>query len=927
MQHTGDTLGSLAELCASFSLMTSPEEVLGEAVKAARGVLGCDGAAIWMARPHSNRLDLGVVDGPHPIGPLMRFLVGQGLVGRAAARRQLEMVLGGQWDSADQGWVESGIQAAAVVPAIWHGQLVGVMGVWDDSPARQFSDRDVQSLTVLGRMFAAAYSSTLLDHTVVGQSRRLRDLHGAIRSILEEVDLVAGLHKVAAALRDLGWRQVILVLCDQDERVSETITMGEAPGQTIETCRDIIADGVWRDFRLDKLNAYRSDGVYFVPGEQPGDPLWHEGDLLFAPMRQGAVITGMVRMSDPLDKLRPTPEMLHLVDILVSQAAYIVENAHLLEQVSHAASRLAEQVDELSIIRRADREISSNLEMERVVRLALDWGIRRTAASAALVALVTEDGRGLTPFVTLGPVGQAVAEHDEQRPWPVDVGIIGKAVITRQVQLVRERPEGVDALLFPGETSLLAVPLAMRGEVLGVIALASGEVDAFGANDISFMERLGQRTAVSLDNARLYRRMKHMAEDMAALYAASRAISSTLEREEVLERIARTMAETLECSGAVIYALHAEQGDWQILAEYPVSEIAQDQWMGGTGRTPGPLMTLLHRASSERQPVVLNTTDAELNDTDREGLARSQIKTLLLLPLIAQDELIGIAMLTVSRRERRFSANDLAKAGALASQASVALRQSKLYNEVLELERIKTEMIRMASHDIRNPLNNAMGYLQLLARSLQKAGMTPEQKQYLDYLRNSTTMIKSLIEDLLTLERIESERGGAWQIFNFSALVTEVVDGAQPGAQLKRQHLTQAEVCGEQAVHGNVTQIRQAVANLISNAIKYTPENGQIQVTCHQDGSQVHFMVKDNGYGIARDRQQRVFERFYRARMPGTEGISGSGLGLSLVKTVIERHGGKVWFESEEGRGSTFGFWLPAATGPDVAEGDEAAGY
>ena len=112
-------------------------------------------------------------------------------------------------------------------------------------------------------------------------------------------------------------------------------------------------------------------------------------------------------------------------------------------------------------------------------------------------------------------------------------------------------------------------------------------------------------------------------------------------------------------------------------------------------------------------------------------------------------------------------------------------------------------------------------------------------------------------------------------------------------------------------VRGSVTQLRQAIANLVSNAIKYTPEEGRVEVSFQVDGERLGLSVRDNGYGISPERQARVFERFYRAREPGTDHIGGTGLGLSLVKTVIERHGGQVWFTSAPGVGSTFGFWLP----------------
>jgi two-component system phosphate regulon sensor histidine kinase PhoR len=221
-------------------------------------------------------------------------------------------------------------------------------------------------------------------------------------------------------------------------------------------------------------------------------------------------------------------------------------------------------------------------------------------------------------------------------------------------------------------------------------------------------------------------------------------------------------------------------------------------------------------------------------------------------------------------------------------------------------------MIRMASHDLRNPLNNVMGYVELIASNLDETSLKPNLQDYFASLRRSTASMKSLIEDLLTLERIESQGQTNWQAFDMSGLVYEVVESGRSSAQLKHQTITMDRQTGVSLAFGNLTQLRQAIANLVDNAIKYTPDEGKIHVQFHYENERLHLSVQDNGYGISPERQARLFQRFYRAREPGTDHISGTGLGLSLVKAVVERHGGRVWFESELNKGSTFGFWIPA---------------
>jgi signal transduction histidine kinase len=220
-------------------------------------------------------------------------------------------------------------------------------------------------------------------------------------------------------------------------------------------------------------------------------------------------------------------------------------------------------------------------------------------------------------------------------------------------------------------------------------------------------------------------------------------------------------------------------------------------------------------------------------------------------------------------------------------------------------------MIRMASHDLRNPLGNAMGYLELLIMAIGKS-LTPEQWEYVANVRRSTNAMKALIEDLLTLERLESERQTSWTPLNLSQLTHDVVEAQQDTAALKHQQLAVKIEDMNQWVRGNTTQLRQAITNLVGNAIKYTPDNGRIEVRLARQGQRLNFEVEDNGYGISQEKQSHLFQRFYRAHEPGTDHIPGTGLGLSLVKTVVERHGGEVWVKSELGKGSTFGFWLPA---------------
>jgi signal transduction histidine kinase len=920
MFEAGDLLDVLSRLSTELQRERDLEMALTRITDALGELLGCSDMGIWLADETLREFELKITNTSASHLSRIRVPFGMGMIGEVAESGRPMVVANALWGPGDDVFSNAGFCSAVAVPLIWRNEMYGVVVALDDIPGHPFTPRDVRLMTIFAQQITLIVGdermrnrTRQLEQALLNEQERLLHVHAAIRRMLDQPDTQAHLTEVTEALHTLGWRRVLLGLFAAGS--SDCFITG-FPGEENQSgdISAVIPPDVWQLFSDGNLEAYRLNGLYYVPCNEAGTA-WNSGDVLFAPLRVGqGPVAGVIRVDDPVEPVRPSVESLRSVDILTSQVAYIFENARLIDAMTRSAAELADQVDELSMIHRADRELSSHLNMNRVMTLAMDWALRRTNADTGLLTLMTSDKRGLVPFITMGYLDRRILECTEQEPWPLDRGVMGLAATSGTIQIVR----GAEALsdeLMPGSSAQIAIPLAMRGEVLGVLMLGTNDEDAFQEHDTSFLERLARRAAVALDNARLFRQSEQLADDMAVLYSASSTITSTLERDEVLQRIAQSMAVALECSSAIIYNYLPKTYELQVQAVYKVGTIRDVQEILPEVRAVFSLNSLpaFHEVVEQQHPLALRASALTISELDREIMASQKIQAMVLAPLIAQGELIGLAMVIEGRQDRIFTSDELFKAETLAGQASVALRQSMLYNEVLELERVKSEMIRMASHDLRNPLNNIIGYIELVAMSIDQIGMTPDLQEYLGSLRRSTKTIRSLIDDLLTLERVESERESAWEHFDFDGLVYEVVDIEQSGAALKNQTLELERAPSEITVFGSVTQLRQAITNLIGNAIKYTPDSGRVDVRLTQEDDRLVFTVKDTGYGISRDRQDRLFERFYRAHQPGTDHIPGTGLGLSLVKTVIERHGGRVWFESEPGQGSLFGFWLPVA--------------
>jgi signal transduction histidine kinase/CHASE2 domain-containing sensor protein len=225
-----------------------------------------------------------------------------------------------------------------------------------------------------------------------------------------------------------------------------------------------------------------------------------------------------------------------------------------------------------------------------------------------------------------------------------------------------------------------------------------------------------------------------------------------------------------------------------------------------------------------------------------------------------------------------------------------------------ELNTLKTRMLRMASHDLKNPLARISGFAELI--SMMEDRIDQKVHNYVNYIKRAGDEMLGIITDILESEQL---RTGNLQkeVLNFVQITHEIISRYEPDIDRKRQSFT-SDIADDMIVMvGNYRQISQVVSNLLSNAIKYTPDGGHIHVTLHNDNTMAKLEIRDDGYGISEEAQAKLFTEFYRVQTDETAQIEGTGLGLSLAKSVVENHNGRVWVESKEGEGSAFFVELP----------------
>jgi PAS domain S-box-containing protein len=456
--------------------------------------------------------------------------------------------------------------------------------------------------------------------------------------------------------------------------------------------------------------------------------------------------------------------------------------------------------------------------------------------------------------------------------------------------------------------AVVGVPLRSRTEITGVLGLAHDDpARTFGPTDIALLSRFAHLASLALESARLYGAARDELQERRRAEHALR--EAELRYRTLVEHLPLVtyISPPDESVGNVYVSPQVET-----LLGYPAGEWVTNPKLLHEAVHPDDLERVLADAGRLRE------TGEPLRSEYRYIAADGRVVWVLDETILVRDEQgtpLWVQGFLVDITENK-------EAGAA---AEAARRDLSAQNERLrELDRLKDEFIALVSHELRTPLTSIRGYTELLLDG-EAGDLTDDQRRFLGVVERNSHRLLHLVGDLLFLAQVEAGKlvldVGA---VDLGAVASESVETARPQAEAKEITLTLA-TGPVPLVAGDRARIAQLLDNLVSNALKFTPEQGRVDVRVRALDNQAILEVRDSGMGIPADEQKFLFERFFRTTTATEQAIQGTGLGLAISKAIVEAHSGRITVASEQGAGTTFRVALPLRNEAKVRERTEVA--
>jgi signal transduction histidine kinase len=547
--------------------------------------------------------------------------------------------------------------------------------------------------------------------------------------------------------------------------------------------------------------------------------------------------------------------------------------------------------------------------------------------------LVTVAASGSTPsgeplsIVSPGH-GTAGVAIRERRPI-----VTGDVLADPRIRLSAEERVRLERMSY---RAVLSVPLMFDNTVIGALTLADVALREFPDGEVRLAQAFADYAALAFENARLYSdaaRRREEAEVGADVAHAARAEAETVERRlAFLVEAGEMLSSSLDYQTTLMSLARLTVpflGDWcaidmvqddgsfsrlAVVHRDPAREEAARELQRRYPPEPGGahgLPRVLRTGHPEFRPVI-NESKLDVRDEVHRRIIRELgLTSYMCVPLVARGRTLGAISFAYATPDRRYRQEDLGLAEAVARRAALAVDNARLFRDAETASRAKDEFLATLSHELRTPLHAMLGWTRMLRTHTLDEATTARA---LETLERNTKQQALLIEDILDVSRIIT---GKMRIevhpVDLVPVIDAALDSVRAAADAKGVRLEARADPDAESVIGDADRLQQVVWNLLSNAIKFTPRDGHVLVSVDTADGNSRIRVVDTGRGIDADFLPHMFERFQQAEGPSARGPGGLGLGLAIVRHIVELHGGTVRADSAgEGRGATFTVELPA---------------
>ena len=601
-------------------------------------------------------------------------------------------------------------------------------------------------------------------------------------------------------------------------------------------------------------------------------------------------------------------------------AEITAETERLADELAEVREQLAATSEVLAVIGR------SASDLEGVLETVLESARKLCGADAGQVFLVDRDryrfayGSGMT------------AEYQEfiaHTPVLLDRGtLVGRIGLDRraaQITDVLADPDyaWTDEQRVAGFRTVMGVPMLLDGEVVGVLSVSRTQVHPFSDRAVEVLTVFAAQAALAVRTVDLVRTLESRTDELdrkvtqlEALGAVGQAESFSLNLTEVLNTIITQAVQLSGTEGGSIYEFDEDAREFHLSAVFGTSPETFD----ALRRTRiGLDDTFLGQAAALGRPLELPDLGGVLPDPYLSVLAEGGWRSLVAVPMLREGRIVGA--MVVRRHAPGYVPQEICDLlETFAGQSALALINAKLYRQLerqsaaLEVaSQHKSEFLASMSHELRTPLNAIIGFSEVLLERMF-GELNERQDDYLRDIWSSGKHLLELLNDILDLSKIEA---GQMVLNRSQFAVRESLEYCLSMVReraLKQRISLSLEVDPQVGVlDADRLRFRQVVLNMLSNAVKFTPEGGRVGVRASIRGQDLVVEVTDTGPGVPAEDRQRIFDAFQQgARHP--EQTEGTGLGLTLSKRILELHGGRIWVESEAGQGSTFGIALPVGS-------------